>query len=374
MKVLIVGAGSMGQRRLRDLVALEVEDIMLFEPRVERCKQVAATFDIAGFSDLEEALAQHPDTMFVATPPALHDIYVRKAIECRMHVFVEVPFSLSLELLEAIATLRKSSIVFGISHTIRYYPPFRIIYDAIHSGGIGKPLYVEYSLGNYLPDWHPHEDYRTFYASDVNLGGAGMDMLLHELHAIQWWLGKVDTVYASFSKLSTLDIRGSDNHNILLSFEGGARGFFHHDIIERGTVGRHVRIVGGDGTIEWHQNLPTIRVFDSASGYARHLPFSEATDWNHALEASRTIGGPSVQNRTPPGDTPKGAFEAQYSYESNYLREVRYFLDAVRGRHDYTMSNVAEELQNVRTFYAIRMSAEQSREVRVADLVHKVAR
>ena len=61
-----------------------------------------------------------------------------------------------------------------------------------------------------------------------------MDMLLHELAAIQWWLGPVESVYARFSKLSTLEIKGPDSHDILLTFEGGTDGIFHHDVIEQG--------------------------------------------------------------------------------------------------------------------------------------------
>lgn len=372
MKVLLVGAGSMGRRRLRDLLALEVGDVILYEPQAERCRETAAKFGVRGFTDLEQSLAENPEVIIISCPPALHGLYVQKAMECKMHIFSEVPFVFELEALEAIAAqAEKYPRVLGISHTIRYYPPFRIIHDLIRSGKIGKPLYLEYSLGNYLPDWHPYEDYRKFYASDMTLGGAGMDMLLHELGAIQWWLGKVESVYARFSKLSALEIKGPDNHDILLSFEGGGRGFFHHDMIEQGTVGRHIRIVGDLGTIEWHQNLAEVRFFDGTSNNTQYLPFSEAADWAEALEASVKMSQILAKTATSSGRIPSAESQLEYNYESNYLRELRHFLDAVCGKSRFTMSSVAEELQIVRTFHAILRSAEQGREVCISDLVSR---
>src|SRR6185437_10532943 len=127
----------------------------------------------------------------------------------------------------------------GVSHTIRYYPPFRLIHDLLQKGTVGRPLYLEYSLGNYLPDWHPYEDYRKFYASDQKMGGAGMDMLSHEISAIHWWMGTSTKIQARLAKVSSLQISGPDTHDVLMRFENGAVGFFHHDVIERGTAHSH---------------------------------------------------------------------------------------------------------------------------------------
>ncbi|MBI3942285.1 MAG: Gfo/Idh/MocA family oxidoreductase [Chloroflexi bacterium] len=371
MKVLMIGAGSMGRRRLRDLIALNVGEVLLYEPQVDRCQEVAQRYGIQGFSDLEEALSQHPQVMVVSTPPALHGLYVAKALEHRLHVFCEVPFALDLELLRTINTqLDSYPGVLGISHTLRYYPPFRIIHDLIHQDSLGKPLYIEYSLGSYLPDWHPYENYRKFYASDMKLGGAGMDMLLHELAAIQWWMGDVQSVYARFSKLSTLEIAGPDNQDILLSFGNGARGFFHHDLIEQGTVGRHVRIVGSSGTVEWHQNLPEVRFFNGTDRVTRNIPFADAADWAEALSASKEMAD-NLAKSPAYSQQMNLASQPQYTYESNYLRELRHFLEAAQGAHPFTMTNLGEELQNVRVFHAILRSAQEGHEVRVTDQTYR---
>ena len=365
MKILVVGGGSMGRRRLRDLTHLNSGGVALFEPIPERCREVSAAFAVPGFTDFEQALATRPDALVVSTPPALHEPYVRRGVRERLHVFAEVPFVLNAEALAEIVAADGGSRVLGISHTIRYWPPFRLVHDLVSDGAVGSPLYLEYSLGNYLPDWHPYEDYRKFYASDAGLGGAGMDMLLHELSPVQWWLGPLTSVHARFSKVSRLKITGPDCHDILLRFARGAVAFLHHDVIERGTLGRHIRIVGEDGTIEWHQNQPAIRLYSGQENRQREISFDQARDWTAAMEASVEVAGLLGKQSVQSGHIPAAAAPS-FTYESCYLREMRHFIQAVTGKEPYSMTSIVEELATVRAFHAALKSNEEGREIVVA--------
>lgn len=367
MKVLVVGGGSMGRRRLRDLTYLNPGGVMLLETVADRCAQVSKAFAVPGYCSLEAALAEKPDALAVSTPPALHEPYVQAAVEQGKHVFAEVPFLLNYDSLRAVAdrvTRNGKQTVLGVSHTIRYYPPYRLIQDLLKKGAVGRPLYLEYSLGNYLPDWHPYEDYRKFYASDQKLGGAGMDMLLHEISAIHWWMGTSTKIQARLAKVSSLQISGPDTHDILIRFENGAVGFFHHDVIERGTIGRHIRIVGEDGTIEWHQNQPAIRVYRGKENRNDELGFDQASDWKQAIEASRESSRLVAAQKASSGEIP-AATAPSFTYESCYLREMRHYLDAAAGRSAYTGCTIDEEMKTVAAFHAVLQSAEQGKEVSV---------
>src|SRR6185437_14016472 len=103
MKVLVIGAGSMGRRRLRDLSYLNPGGVLLLEPVSERCTQVAKAFNVPGYSSLDDALAENPDALAVSTPPALHEAYVRAAVDRGKHVFAEVPFLLDYKSLRELA-------------------------------------------------------------------------------------------------------------------------------------------------------------------------------------------------------------------------------------------------------------------------------
>src|SRR5581483_6975192 len=128
MKVLVVGGGSMGRRRLRDVTYLCPGQVSLFEPDAARCQEVAQKFGLSGFSRFEEAIAQKPDAMVVSTPPALHEPYVRQAVRRGIHVFCELPFVLDPDAMaEIIAEAEKAGVILGVSGTIRFYPPYGVI-------------------------------------------------------------------------------------------------------------------------------------------------------------------------------------------------------------------------------------------------------
>jgi predicted dehydrogenase len=279
----------------------------------------------------------------------------------RLHLFAEVPFVMNLAAMEDVA--RQAPTYTGelaMSHSPRYYPPFAIIRDQIRRGVIGRPLYVEHSLGNYLPEWHPYEDYRSFYGGDWRLGGAGLDMIPHELNALLWWLGPLTRVQARFSKLSSLELNGPDTHDVLLNFASGAVGYYHNDVIERGTTGRHVRIAGEEGTLEWHQGQASVRLFVNREN--RHLDFDAAPDWADTLGASREVTRLIAQSKAVSGKPPADA-SSEYTYEASYFREMEHFVGAVRGEHAYTAATVEDELRAVRAMHAILRSGEEERAV-----------
>jgi predicted dehydrogenase len=368
MRVLQIGAGSMGRRRMRDMRTLGAE-VLLYEPQPDRCREIAEKFSIPGYTDLEQALNQQPEAIVVSTPPALHAGYVEEALKRKLHVFAEVPFVYDVDVAQKIYDVAPSyPSVLGVSHTLRFYPPIRLIHDLLQEGRIGKPIYIEHSLGNYLGDWHPYEDYRKFYASDVKLGGAGMDMILWELYSIHWWMGEIKSVQARFSKVSPLEIQGPDVHDVLLTFRSGAQGFLHHDIIEMGTQGRHVRVIGDAGTIEWHQNNPEVRVYDGVKKTVEMVPFSKVAGWTDSLKASskmaEVLAATTVQTgRSSAATTATGP----YIRESDYLREMTHFLSAAQGKVPYTLKTMAEELHDLRTFFAILESAESGNKVTVPE-------
>lgn len=365
MKILCIGAGSMGRRRLRDLTHLGRGQVMLCEKSAERCRQMASAFGARGFTSLDEAFAQEPDVITVSTPPALHEEPVRRALQRKAHLFAEVPFVLDLDAMRKIAAQGSTyPAVLAASHSFRMYPPVRIIHDLMAANAIGRPLYFEHSLGNHVAGWHAYEHYKDFYAGDIRLGGAGTDMIAHDFLAIQWWMGKVDSVYARLSKVSSLEVVGPDVHDVLVNFKSGARGYFHNDIVEHGTQGRHVRIAGETGTIEWHENQMAIRIYKQENKAAEQLAFHRAPDWEAAAAASREMGKILAKSQTTSG-TPPAPKSDTFTYESCYLREMMHFMDAVEGKAPYTWTSLEEELHNVEVYHAVLRSSELKQEVNV---------
>ena len=75
MKFLIVGLGSMGKRRIRNLQYLKAGKIIGFDTREDRAKDAEEKYNIQAFTDFEEAMGQNPDAVIISTPPDLHVKY-----------------------------------------------------------------------------------------------------------------------------------------------------------------------------------------------------------------------------------------------------------------------------------------------------------
>jgi predicted dehydrogenase len=84
------------------------------------------------------------------------------------------------------------------------------------------------------------------------------------------------------------------------------------------------------------------------------------------------MSGILSRQRSESGQT-ASAEVPSFTYESCYLREMRHFLEAAEDKHPYTMTDINEELQTVRTFQAIVASSEMKREVPVEESLAKGA-
>jgi len=251
MKFLIAGLGSIGRRHFRNLRALGENDIVLLRSH----KATLPDDELAGFpveTDLVEALKIHnPAAVIVANPTALHLDVAIPAAEAGCHILLEKPISGSLErvdLLEAAAKRSGSRILVGFQ--FRFHPILKKAAELITSGALGKVLTVHAHWGEYMPNWHPWEDYRQSYAARNELGGGVIRTLTHPLDYVRWLVGEVTEVRALTGHVSPLEMDAEDVAEIGLRFTGGAIGGVHVNYVQRPPVHR-VEIVGTQGTLRW---------------------------------------------------------------------------------------------------------------------------
>lgn len=246
MKFLIIGLGSMGKRRIRNLKYLNENEIIGFDTRDDRCKEIEDMFGIKTFKDLEKAIQENPDVMIISTPPDLHMRYAKIAIEQDMHFFTEASVT-EYEMSEVIQMLKRYNKVGLPSCTWRYHPVTLQVQNLINSKKIGNPLVFFHHCGQYLPDWHPWEDYRKYYVSKKETS-ATKEMISFELVWLVHLFGYPVSVTAIKSKVSDLEIEIDDVFMVLLEFQNGVRGNLLVDVISRFPY-RQIKILGQEGVI-----------------------------------------------------------------------------------------------------------------------------
>ncbi|HOF27908.1 MAG: Gfo/Idh/MocA family oxidoreductase [Anaerolineaceae bacterium] len=258
MKFLIAGLGSIGRRHLRNLRTLGQQDILLY--RTHQATLPDAELDgFPAFSELSLALAQKPDGVIVANPTALHLEVAIASAKAGAALLIEKPVSSGLagldELKSALNTSGKPALV---GFHFRFHPVLNQIKTLLESGQLGKPLSARAHWGEYLPDWHPWEDYRRSYAARAELGGGVVNTLSHPLDYLRWLLGEVESVNAWTGRLSSLELDVEDNAEILLRFANGTEASLHLDYYQR-PPSHTLEITCEEGRVCW----------DNASGEAR---------------------------------------------------------------------------------------------------------
>jgi predicted dehydrogenase len=105
-------------------------------------------------------------------------------------------------------------------------------------------------MGEYLPEWHPWEDYRLGYSARRDLGGGPVLTFSHELDSLCWLLGRPARVTAIVTTASGLEITTEDVAEIAVQLEHGPLASVHVDFFRR-PPRRAIEIVGDAGVLRW---------------------------------------------------------------------------------------------------------------------------
>ena len=329
MKFLIAGLGSIGRRHMRNLVALGEKDIVLLRTHLSSLPEE----EIAGYpveADLATALEKHrPDAVIVANPTSLHLDVAIQAAEAGCAILLEKPISSSMDGLDRLqSAMGKSSSKVLVAFQFRFHPSLLCARKLITDKAIGRIISAHVHFGEFLPAWHPWEDYRTGYAARADLGGGVLLTQCHSLDYLPWLVGPVEAVWGMVAKLSDLDVNVDDTAEIGTLFSGGAVGSLHLDYNQQPPSHRF-QLIGTNGTIQC----------DFADGSVQ-LYRAENRQWE--------------------------AYPLPEGWERNmmFMEEMRHFIRVVRGEAEPTCT-LEDGIRVMRLIEAVRQSQEAGRLIRL---------
>jgi predicted dehydrogenase len=264
MKILIAGFGSIGRRHLRNLLALGERDLLLLRSN----RSTLPEDEIAGLlveTDLAAALAHHPDAVVISNPTALHLDVAIPAAEAGCTLLLEKPIAHSLERVDELrAAVARGGAGVVVGFQFRYHPTLRRAAELLAQGAVGAPLAVRAHWGEYLPNWHPWEDYRQGYAARADLGGGVILTLCHPIDYLRMLFGDITSLWASASNAG-LGLPVEDTAEIGLRFASGVLGSVHLDYLQQ--PGTHtLEIIGAAGTLRWNNADGALSIFRPETG------------------------------------------------------------------------------------------------------------
>lgn len=309
MKFLIAGLGSIGRRHMRNLIALGQKDIVLYRTR----KATMPEEDLAGFpqeTDLQAALEKHkPDAVIVSNPTSLHLDVAIPAAEAGCSLLLEKPLSHSMDRIDELASaLKKGGGRVVVGFQFRFHPGMMKAKQLISDGEIGRVISAHVHFGEYLPAWHPWEDYRQGYAARADMGGGVVLTQCHSLDYLPWLIGKVESVWGFTAKLSDLEVNVEDTAKIGLRFESGALGSIHLDYNQQPPA-HYFEVIGTKGSLQWNLADGATRIYRA--------------------ERSRSDNGGAVEAGKKAWDVYQPAPE----FERNimFMDEMKHFIAVARG-------------------------------------------
>ena len=248
MKFLVVGLGSMGKRRIRCLLALKHKDIAGFDLRTDRIKEAKNKYNIEIFNSFKLAIKNFkPDVLIISTSPKFHMKYAHESYKNNLPCFIEA----SVCNLSKIKELQKKNSIKKLniapSCTMMFNDGIIKIKEIIDKKLIGKVNYINYHVGQYLPDWHPWEK-KGHYVWEGDSNGC-KELVPFELTWLSNLFGKVKFLNSVNLKLSDLPINFNDLSRFSVLLSNKILADVTIEVLSRPISTRELVIVGSKGKI-----------------------------------------------------------------------------------------------------------------------------
>jgi predicted dehydrogenase len=155
VRFAIIGCSSIARRRFIPALCASatghLEHIGSRDPL--KAEQFAREFGCSKWGSYEAALADpNVDAVYISTPPALHEPWVRAAAEHRKHILCEKPAFPSQHIAaELVELCRRQDVRLMEGYMFSYHPQYALVQSLIDAGRIGEPRVVQGEFSLPLP-------------------------------------------------------------------------------------------------------------------------------------------------------------------------------------------------------------------------------
>lgn len=259
MKIVVIGLGSMGKRRIRLLQKydkeLQITGVDLNDVRRKDCENSFNIGTYVNLTDVEEV--RDYDCAFVCTAPLTHHKIITQCLEMGLHVFTELNL-VADGYDENITLAKKHKRVLFLSSTFLFRE--EIIRIKKLTSQNNKPMNYVYHIGQYLPDWHPWENYQDYFVSEKRTN-ACREIMAIELPWIIDTFGEILNTKVVKGKISNLEIHYPDSYMILFQHQKRGQGTLIIDVVSRKAV-RNLEVFGETLYLQWDGTPNGLIVYD----------------------------------------------------------------------------------------------------------------
>ncbi len=296
-KILQIGAGSMGTRRLRDLAGRPDLELRLLDLREDRRTAARSRFGIETFADTAAARNWHPEALIISTPPGTKGEWVAWAQAQRLPHFVEADiwsYGAADRADADPATVAAPSLCFA------FLPVIQALAARVREQ-LGTLLSYQFVLAGNMADWHPQEG-NEYYGRHRNTAPA-REMVPFELAWLAELFGAPRAVSGDYRRGRLDPSSFEDTWNLQFQLPAGAVGQVTVTMgcaadVRRGTA------VGTEGAIHWDVNrgdIITQKAGSVASLVENFGPIGQQIETAYAAEIRTYLDAALSRGRWPHG-------------------------------------------------------------------------
>ena len=204
----VIGTGYMGSTHCAILSGL-TEKLLICSADAAAGNALAEKYGGRFYSDYRQLMDEgKPDFVSVCVPTFLHYEVVKAALERKIPVLCEKPFTLDAESAVALLELsRKQNTLLMVAHCLRFSRPYAFLKACVDSGRYGALKSLHMYRNSSRPGWSAD----NWFANAQRSGGIIRDLHIHDTDMAVNLLGAPRAVYTSGSE---------GNCSTVFSYEG----------------------------------------------------------------------------------------------------------------------------------------------------------
>ena len=322
MVVCVVGLGSMGKRRIRLLQERNDVEIIGIESNEQRREDVARLHGILCFESIDAAMEyKRADAAFICTSPLSHAKVISACLNYGLHIFTEINL-VADGYCENMQLAKEKDVHLFLSSTFLYRPETQYITEKVKQ--CNCPLNYNYHVGQYLPDWHPWENYKDFFVGDKRTNGC-REIMAIELPWLCGTFGDVVDFHVISNKMSDLNINYNDNYFIQLVHKNGNKGVLVVDVVSPVAV-RKLELYSEHKYIEWTGTPDSLKEYNTNEDSLQQVSLNEKEEHKEGYRA--------------------------FVVENAYKNEIREFFDVVNN-HKIPQYDFNQDMQILKLIDAL---------------------
>lgn len=209
--------------------------------------------------ELRRPAGERIDFVSIVTPNNSHFAIAKAFIEAGFHVVCDKPLTTTLEDAEELCQLAEEhGTVFVVTHNYTGYPMVKQARALVRAGKLGK---IRKIVAEYPQGWLANAEGISMWRLDPKIAGISSavgDIGVHAWHLARYVTGlEVEALCADNTTFGS-GYELEDDANLLVHYQGGARGIIYSSQISVGEEnGLRLRVYGTDAGLSWRQEDPS---------------------------------------------------------------------------------------------------------------------